>query len=137
PLPKEFYQDNDLVEAFEYMEGHPPVEISRCFVHGDFHYANILWEDGKISAILDYELAGLGIKEFDIAWACFLRPGQKFLDTRGEVECFLDGYRSNSSFAREAFIYYYLLIAGWFYKVGKNEPGYPEKVRDLIQAMLR
>lgn len=47
-----------------------------CFCHGDFHYANILWEGQHISGILDFELAGYGNKEFDTAWAVFWRPGQ-------------------------------------------------------------
>ena len=136
PLPKEFYLDNDLIEAFEFMESHPPIETTRCFVHGDFHYANILWKDGAISAILDFELAGIGNKEFDIAWACFLRPGQNFLDTRAEVERFLDAYRSENDFNWDSFIFYFLLLAGWFTKVGKSEAGYPEKVRALVHAML-
>ncbi len=136
PLPKSFYQDNDLLKIYEYLENHPPKESARCFVHGDFHYANILWMNGMISAILDYELAGMGIKEFDIAWACFLRPGQKFLETREEVELFLDGYRSDNTFVWDTFIHHFLVIAGWFYKVGMNEPGYSEKVKALIRAIL-
>lgn len=136
PLPMAFYQEHDLLVIHNYLKTHPPNEEKRCFVHGDFHYANILWQDEKISAVLDYELAGMGMKEFDLAWACFLRPGQKFLDTREEIERFLEGYQSESEFSRKNFIYYFLLIAGWFYKMGANEPGYPEKVRVLIRAML-
>ena len=63
------------------------------FCHGDFHYANLLWQDGRISAILDFELAGYGCRERDVAWALFLRPGQKFLTTPQEEGLFLQGYR--------------------------------------------
>lgn len=36
-----------------------------CFCHGDFHYANILWENYHIGGILDFEFSGYGCKEFD------------------------------------------------------------------------
>ena len=48
-------------------------------------YANILWAGHHISGILDFELAGYGNKEFDIAWAVFRRPGQKFLRTEAAL----------------------------------------------------
>ncbi len=63
-----------------------------CFVHGDFHYANLLWKDGHISGILDFELAGIGDRDFDIAWALILRPGQKFMRTEEELREFIAGY---------------------------------------------
>ena len=31
----------------------PPEKPVKCFCHGDFHYANILWEDHHINGILD------------------------------------------------------------------------------------
>ncbi|MBG0786580.1 MAG: aminoglycoside phosphotransferase family protein, partial [Anaerolineaceae bacterium] len=43
PLPEAFYQDNNLLEIHNYLINHPPTNDERCFVHGDFHYANILW----------------------------------------------------------------------------------------------
>lgn len=36
-------------------------------VHGDFHYANLLFEDGRVVAVLDWELAGLGTPLVDVA----------------------------------------------------------------------
>lgn len=46
------------------------------FIHGDFHYGNVLFRYGKVSGILDLEYSGMGFKEQDIAWALVLRPGQ-------------------------------------------------------------
>ena len=37
-----------------------PLHGETVFCHGDFHYANVLWKDQHISAILDFELAGYG-----------------------------------------------------------------------------
>ena len=136
PKPKAYFEEHDLLNIYRYLESHQPVIINTCFVHGDFHYANLLWQDGKISAVLDYELSGIGNREYDIAWACFLRPGQRFLNTREEVELFMEGYASEGDFSRELFIYYYLLIAGWFYAVGDDEPGYREQVKALIAEFI-
>jgi aminoglycoside phosphotransferase len=134
--PKAYFEQHDLLNIYHYLEAHQPTQINQCFVHGDFHYANILWLDEKISAVLDYELSGVGNREFDIAWACFLRPGQKFLNTREEVELFLEGYASEGDFSREAFIYYFLLIASWFYAVGDDEPGYQNQVKVLTAEFI-
>jgi len=65
---------------------------TKCFCHGDFHYANILWQNGHISGILDFELSGIGDRDFDIAWAIFRRPGQRFMKTEDEISEFLRGY---------------------------------------------
>ena len=51
------------------------------FIHGDFHYGNILWYKGKVSTVLDFEYSGKGFKEQHIAWATVLRPGLKFIDS--------------------------------------------------------
>lgn len=131
-----YFEENNLLDVYEFLAGSRPKRTQPCFVHGDFHYANLLWEDGRLSAVLDYELSGMGNKEFDIAWACFLRPGQKFLDTWAEVELFLEGYASGNDFDKTAFIYYYVLVASWFYSVGGDEAGYQEKVRALLAGLL-
>ncbi len=136
PKPKTFFETHDLLNVHHYLESHQPAQINTCFVHGDFHYANLLWQNGKISAVLDYELSGIGNREFDIAWTCFLRPGQNFLNTRDEVELFLEGYRSEQDFSREWFTYSYLLIASWFYAVGGDEVGYQDQVRALIAEFI-
>jgi Ser/Thr protein kinase RdoA (MazF antagonist) len=134
--PKEYFERHALLDVYAFLMTMAPESNKPCFVHGDFHYANLLWEDGKISAVLDYELAGLGVREFDLAWACFLRPGQKFLDTWEEVALFLEGYAQVGAFDYEAFIYYYVLIASWLYAFGEDEPGYREKIRALIDPLI-
>ena len=134
--PKAYFEEHGLLKVYHFLETHQPERTNTCFVHGDFHYANILWQDGKISAVLDYELSGVGNREFDIAWACFLRPGQKFLNTREEVELFLEGYASEGDFSREAFIYYFLLVASWFYVVGDDESGYRDQVKVLTAEFI-
>ena len=84
----------------------PPTNPVRCFCHGDFHYANVLWREHHISGILDFELAGYGNRDFDIAWALFLRPGQKFLKTTLEQQVFLRGYAQHGIYDLKAIRYY-------------------------------
>ena len=107
-----------LESAAAYLKNQHPEGESRTFVHGDFHYANLLWQNGQVSAILDWELAGLGSREFDMAWAVFRRPRQRFLNSWREVQAFLAGYAEKQTFSPKAFCWYYVLIAAWFFPIG-------------------
>lgn len=106
--------------AYDYLLANQPQEINKCFCHGDFHYANILWKDKHISAILDFELSGIGNKEFDIAWALVHRPGQRFLKTVEEIKLFLEGYRSAGTVNVEYLKFYMVQIYCRFYDFGEN-----------------
>ncbi len=107
-----------LENVYHWLTANKPAQINECFVHGDCHYANILWKDGHISGILDFELAGMGNREFDIAWALILRPGQKFLQTEGELQEFLAGYLSIGTCDLALVRYYMVLIYARFLKFG-------------------
>ena len=131
-LPHPDYLAKHRLEDFAaYLSAHPPEGESRCFVHGDFHYANILWRDGRVAAVLDYELSGRGVREFDLAWAVLLRPGQEFLKTTGEIERFLKGY--GLPFSYPAFRYYYILAALWFY--GMGDEAYQTDLRRILERL--
>lgn len=119
---KEYFEENGLdLSIYEYLNSNKPEVINYCFCHGDFHYANILWENKHISGILDFELAGIGNKEFDIAWAIILRQGQKFLRDSIEIETFLKGYNSINSCNYNYVKYYMILIYVWFYEFSDEE----------------
>lgn len=45
----------------------PPANVS--LVHGDYRVGNFMARDGRISAILDWELAHIGDRHEDLAWA--------------------------------------------------------------------
>ncbi len=122
--PESYFQSTPFPFVFDYLCQHRPARINFCFCHGDFHYANILWENRKISAVLDFELSGIGNREFDIAWAVIRRPGQNFLKTEQELELFLKGYRSVSECNLEYVRYYMVLIYSYFYQIGSDQPDY-------------
>jgi len=44
--------------------------LERTFCHGDFHPENILWEGGRVRAVIDWEKAGVREDLYDLA--CFI-----------------------------------------------------------------
>ena len=114
----------------------PPGDAVRCFCHGDFHYANILWDRHHISAILDFELAGYGNRDFDIAWAMFRRPGQSFMKTEAEREAFLRGYRRIAPCDRKAIRYYTAQCYVYFLQFSGDDTEYCDFVRSRLKKLL-
>lgn len=110
-----------------------PRDTETVFCHGDFHYANLLWQDGHISGILDFELAGYGNRDFDIAWALILRPGQKFLKTRAEQQLFLDGYAKHGHYNMRNIQYYMAQIYIYFLSFSGDNPEYCQYIRAWLE----
>lgn len=126
------FETLNLQFVYEYLIANRPKEVNRCFCHGDFHYANILWENSHISAILDFELSGIGNKEFDIAWALILRPGQRFLCTEKEHTMFREGYSSLGAANWDYVKYYMVLIYFYFYRSCGDVPQYRKHIMDVF-----
>ncbi len=134
-LPKkEYFREIDLNTVYNWLIKNKPTHVNKCFIHGDFHYANVLWENHHISGILDFELSGIGNKEFDIAWAIILRPEQKFLKTVEECKEFIAGYRLINPCDINLVKYYQALIYSRFYKLGDND--YQEYILNWYQENL-
>ena len=134
PSKEYFEKQNINIEVYNYLVSSKPKEINYCFVHGDFHYANVLWQDKKISGILDFELSGYGNKEFDIAWAITVRPSQEFLKEQQEFESFISGYKKVGECNVEYVKYYMVLIYAWFYELGG--PKYKDFVATKMYEMI-
>jgi aminoglycoside phosphotransferase (APT) family kinase protein len=58
-----------LVFAFGWLRDHPPPTHRVSIVHGDLRFGNLLYDDGRISALLDWEMVHLGDPIEDLAWA--------------------------------------------------------------------
>lgn len=136
-LPQEFFIINDLQHVDRYLS-ETEIKGTECFIHGDCHYANILWQDHKVSCLLDFELSGWGCREYDLAWALVLRPGQKFLQTAEERETFLAAYGRHHDFSRQAFDYYMVLFGSFFYKIspGAENDNYRALLVDMINSIV-
>lgn len=129
-----YLQERGLNHVYPFLTEKRPSPIPRCFVHGDCHYANLLWQDGQISAVLDFELAGLGDRDFDIAWALILRPGQQFLKTQKERDLFLTGYRSVASCDLTRIRYFMVMNYARFLRAGDED--YAAFVRREIDRLM-
>lgn len=135
-LPSQEYFTKYNLESYrEYLLENKPEKRDKVFVHGDMHYANILFDGKEVVAVLDYELAGKGVREFDMAWSIFLRPGQKFFKSKWIVEYFLEEYGKYESFNRVAFYYYFTLIASRFISFGEED--YIKSVHNLMPFKVR
>lgn len=133
---KEYFEENNLsLDVYEYLTSNAKTNKNLCFCHGDFHYANILWKDKLMTGILDFELSGIGIREFDIAWAIINRPGQRFMNTQIEIDTFLNGYSLLERFDVKSVYYYMIQIYCWFYPLGKDE--YHEFVQKEMDRLIK
>ncbi|NTV37603.1 MAG: aminoglycoside phosphotransferase family protein [Anaerolineales bacterium] len=102
--------EKELKSTVAWLRKNPPLRSVPVFIHGDHHYANLLWQKETISAILDWELCGMGWREFDLAWAVAFRPSQLFLSTHEELETVLTGYREVAEYDDSAFLWCLKLI---------------------------
>lgn len=110
----------------------------KTFIHGDFHYANILYKDDKISGILDWEYSGMGSKEQDIAWAIVRRQTQNFLRTKKELEIFLKGYKEIGSYNEKDFKWYLVNSYVHFYIINnEKDKKYSKFVLRKIEELIR
>jgi aminoglycoside phosphotransferase (APT) family kinase protein len=66
-----------------------PQTPERCLLHGDFWPANLLWDSGKLTAILDWEHAATGDPLSDVACA---RVELEVAEGRTAAQAFTDRY---------------------------------------------
>ncbi len=128
--------DEYAKRVVEYLKLNEIKKDNNTFIHGDFHYGNVLFRYGKVSGILDFEYSGRGFKEQDIAWACILRPTGNFMDTKEDINYFLEGYKKIGSFDYEKFKWCYINASIHFYLMNMNNKEYQEKLKKLIDYML-
>ena len=68
-----------LALALRWLEGNIPPPVTPRLVHGDFRLGNLMFEQGRLTGVLDWELAHLGDWHEDLAFGCmtvwrFSRP---------------------------------------------------------------
>lgn len=129
-MDEKVFSNEGLDDLYKYLIENEPKEIEKCFCHGDFHYANVLWKDYHISGIIDFELSGIGNRDFDIAWCIINRPGQLFMNTQDEIDLFLKGYSECGKYNYNNIIYYMALIYSRFYFFGDDN--YKKYIKDFF-----
>lgn len=119
-MEEEMCRNLGLEQVYTWLQDNKPKDKELCFIHGDHHYANILWNNKNLECTLDWELCGIGWKEFDMAWAIVLRPRQQFLKTKEEIEAFIEGYSKHNSFNKKHFEYCIVLAYQYFFRMAKR-----------------
>jgi aminoglycoside phosphotransferase (APT) family kinase protein len=46
----------------------PPPSYRECFIHRDYHPSNVLWENGRVTAVVDWVNGCRGPAGIDVAW---------------------------------------------------------------------
>jgi len=125
----------DFKEIINWLEKQNVIHNFNTFVHGDFNLANVLMYKDKVSGVIDWEFAGMGWKEYDLAWT--LRTRLTFLNKQIERSAILDGYLSVTTYDEQSLrwceVLNYLHFAGWSIK---SNPEYTlfavNKAKELI-----
>jgi aminoglycoside phosphotransferase (APT) family kinase protein len=62
-------RDPIIEEAFVWLKENPPKPGRQGLVHGDYRMGNVLISGGRVTAILDWELAHIGDVNYDLGYA--------------------------------------------------------------------
>jgi len=86
-------------EAFAWLRARVPEDTWTGVVHGDYRIGNALVADGRVTALLDWELAYIGDVRFDLGYLALerlagkhLRPVTPLLNAFAEADWFFDEY---------------------------------------------
>lgn len=86
-------------EALDWLAGNAPPDARRGLVHGDYRIGNLLMQEGRVTALLDWELAYLGDVRFDLGYISLdyiagkhLRPKTDLLGGIADREWFFSEY---------------------------------------------
>jgi aminoglycoside phosphotransferase (APT) family kinase protein len=109
-------------DLIEWLEANTLEEKVEVLAHGDFHTAHVYFSDSEVSGVIDWESAGWGWREFDLAW--ILRARQVFLNTPEERQAILDGYARHGTWDDAALrcceVLVYLHYAFWTRRSGSG-----------------
>ena len=66
-VPRWSKQQEAWAKAIEIVDG-PPRSYSECFVHRDYHPSNVLWQNDRVSGVVDWVNGCRGPAGIDVAW---------------------------------------------------------------------
>lgn len=100
--------DPFLTACFRWLRDHLPVTPGRpCLVQGDTGPGNFLHQDGRLTALLDFELGHLGDPMEDLAWVGTRNAQEPVPDFEAFVTAYLDA--GGAAFDPDRFLYHSLL----------------------------
>jgi aminoglycoside phosphotransferase (APT) family kinase protein len=103
-----------LHSALRWLRRHQPVAPCVSLIHGDYRLGNFLEEDGRITAILDWELVHVGDPHEDIGWAFLpqFAMGSSLICRLISREAFIAQYERESGIVlNPASIHFYTVFA--------------------------
>ncbi len=67
----------NMNEVGEWLAGHQPEHAAETVVHGDYRLGNMMVRDGRITAVLDWEMGAIGDPRADVGYllATYSEPG--------------------------------------------------------------
>jgi Ser/Thr protein kinase RdoA (MazF antagonist) len=133
-IPDNYHHDEKLKKYYDYLINNKIIFNNKTFIHGDFHYGNIIWKDKEIIGVLDLEYAGSGFKEQDIAWSLIYRNNTNFMDNINDINSFLSGYNEVNNYDLKKLKW--CLINGYlhFYLMSNNDL-YKNKILNLLEVV--
>jgi len=66
-VPRWSKQQEAWAKGIEIVKG-PPRSYSECFVHRDYHPSNVLWQNDRVSGVVDWVNGCRGPAGIDVAW---------------------------------------------------------------------
>ncbi len=106
--------------GLKWMEDNCPDPVEPVLIHGDYRMGNLLAEPGKLTGVLDWELAHFGDRHEDLAFGCmavwrFARYDRPALGL-GSLEDYFAAYESDAGVKvdRERFRYWLIHRTVWW-----------------------
>ena len=91
-LPRWAEHDDTWIHAFD-TAWTLPATVQRVFLHRDFQHFNVLWQDGRVSGVVDWPGAGTGPRGIDVGHC---RLNLAVLYSAGAAERFLEIYQAEA-----------------------------------------
>lgn len=105
-----------LHHAMRWLLRHAPVAPRVVIVHGDYRVGNFLQRDGRITAVLDWELVHAGDPHEDLAWAALrvFSGGTGRVGGLMERQAFVERYARQTGFTPDPVAWRYYEVLGLY-----------------------
>ena len=129
----EFGRTEKKAPIFKWLTENEDFQKDFVFAHGDYQMGNVLINGTDVAAVIDWEFAGQGIKEMDIAWAVTVRQNCDIYLDEKDVNAFVSGYLSVNSINKKALRWYRVKCLLFFYEMVEGED--EEYASDLLRKI--
>jgi len=129
-----FVKSHGLTHVLDWLDEHKPPSDHYVLLHGDYHPANVLVQNGEIVAVVDWEVVKIGDAAFDVA---HLPLFLKMTNTPSEqlsnlVDTFLQHYQNTTGRELKNLDYYQVFRATKFLFIPLFAPEIDEEWRDTV-----